>query len=313
MSGSSLKITVIGPGGVGGYFGARLAAAGNDVTFVARRSHLEAMRKDGLRLDSEIGPLHLKPVKVVADAREIEAADVILFAVKMRDTESAAQSLTGLTAKGATVFTFQNGVESAERVGRIVGAENVVPGVARIGSHISAPGVVKQIGAFARLEFAERDGRPSARTKAFFEACKHAGFGAVMPENIEREIWMKFAMLAPLAGMTALTRGPIGPIRVNAQSRALLQAAVEETVAVGMARKTGLQSADVGAVMKLIDTFPKEMMASMAHDLLAGKPIELEGLSGAVARLGEQAGVPAPTHKFIAQVLAPFVNGPANA
>jgi 2-dehydropantoate 2-reductase len=308
-----LKITVIGPGGVGGYFGARLAAAGNDVTFVARGAHLEAMRKDGLRLDSEIGPLHLKPVKVVADAREIKAADVILFAVKMRDTESAAQSLTGLTAKGATVFTFQNGVESAERVGAIVGAENVVPGVARIGSHISAPGVVKQIGAFARLEFAERDGKPSARTKAFFEACKRAGFGAVMPENIEREIWMKFAMLAPMAGMTALTRGPIGPIRANEQSRALLQAAVEETVAVGMARKTGLQSADVGAVMKLIDTFPNEMMASMAHDLLAGKPIELDGLSGAVARLGEQAGVPAPTHKFIAQALAPFTNGPANA
>ncbi len=141
MSGEPLKITVIGPGGVGGYFGARLAAAGNDVTFVARGSHLEAMRKDGLRLDSEIGPLHLNPVKVVADAREIAAADVIMFAVKMRDTESAAQSLTGLAAKGATVFTFQNGVESAERVGRIVGDENVVPGVARIGSHISAPGV----------------------------------------------------------------------------------------------------------------------------------------------------------------------------
>ena len=214
-----------------------------------------------------------------------------------------------LVAKGAAVFTFQNGVESAERVGAIVGAGNVVPGVARIGSHISAPGVVKQIGTFCRLEFAERDGKPSPRTTALLEACKRAGFEAVMPANIEREIWMKFAMLAPLAGMTALTRAPIGPIRANAQSRALLEAAVKETVAVGMALKTGLEPADVGTVMKLIDTFPKEMMASMAHDLLAGKPIELDGLSGAVARLGKSCGVPVPTHTFIAQALAPFTNG----
>ncbi len=305
-----MKITVIGPGGVGGYFGARLAAAGEDVTFVARGSHLEAMKKSGLRLDSEIEPLHVNPAKVVADAREIAAAEAILFAGKMRDTESAALSLTGLTAKGAAVFTFQNGVESAGRVGAIVGPENVVPGVARIGSHISAPGVVKQIGKFARLEFAERNGRPSPRTTALLEACKRAGFDAVMPQNIEREIWLKFAMLAPLAGMTALTRASIGPIRANAQSRALLQAAVEETVAVGVARKTGLEPADAGAVMKLIDTFPKEMMASMAHDLLAGKPIEIDGLSGAVARLGAESGVLVPTHTFIARALAPFVNGP---
>jgi 2-dehydropantoate 2-reductase len=308
MSGP-LKIAVMGSGGVGGYFGARLAAAGNDVTFVARGSHLEAMQRDGLKLDSEIGPLHLKPVKVVADAREIATADVVMFAVKMRDTEDAARSLTGLTAKGAAVFTFQNGVESAERVGRIVGAENVVPGVARIGSHISAPGVVKQTGTFCSLEFGERDGRPSARTKAFAEACKAAGFAAKVPANIEREVWMKFAMLAPLAGMTALTRGPIGPVRANPDSRALLEAAVAETVAVGVALKTGLTAADAGDLIKLIDGFPAGLMASMAHDLLAGKPIEIEGLSGAVARLGRQAGVPAPTHTFIAQALAPFRDG----
>ena len=313
MTGSPLKITVMGPGGVGGYFGARLAASGNDVTFVARGSHLEAMRKNGLRLDSEVGPLHLNPVKVVADAREIAAADVVLFAVKMRDTESAAQSLKGLTAKGATVFAFQNGVESAERVGRIVGKEHVVPGVARIGSHISAPGVIKQIGVFTTLEFAEADGKPSARVKALADACKAAGFAAKVPENIQREVWMKFAMLAPLSGMTALTRGPIGPVRANPQSRALLETAVQETVAVGVALKTGLTPADAGSLMKLIDGFPTGLMASMAHDLMAGKPIEIDGLSGAVARLGEANGVPAPTHRFIAQALAPFRDGPPKA
>jgi 2-dehydropantoate 2-reductase len=304
-----MKITVMGPGGVGGYFGARLAAAGNDVTFVARGAHLAAMRKSGLRLDSEIGMLHLDPVQVVADAGEIAAADAIIFAVKMGDTENAARSLQPLVAKGATVFTFQNGVESAERIGRILRAGNVVPGVARIGSHISEPGVVKQIGTFARLEFAESNGKPSARTATFHAACKQAGFEATLSPNIQREIWMKFAMLAPLAAMTALTRGPIGPVRANEQSRALLQAAVEETVAVGVALEIGLESADTAKVMHLIDTFPNTMMASMAHDLLAGKPIELDGLSGAVVRLGSRCGVPTPTHRFVTQALAPFVGG----
>lgn len=304
-----MKIAVIGSGGVGGYFGARLAAAGHDVTFVARGTHLDAMRKSGLRLDAELGPLHLDPVRVVADAAEIPAADAVLFAVKMRDTESAAESLRPLVKKGASVFTFQNGVESAERVGRIVGPGNVVPGVARIGSHISAPGVIKQIGTFCRLEFAERDGKPSPRTTALFEACRRAGFDAVVPKNIQREVWMKFGMLAPLSGMTALTRTSIGPLRANAQSRALLEALVKETVAVGMALHGGLRSSDVDDLIKLIDGFPSGLMASMAHDLLAGKPIEIDGLSGAVARLGKQCGVPVPTHAFIAQALAPFANG----
>jgi 2-dehydropantoate 2-reductase len=227
----------------------------------------------------------------------------------MRDTDNAARSLQPLVAKGATVFTFQNGVESAERIGRILGAGNVVPGVARIGSHISEPGVVKQIGTFARLEFAESNGKASARTAAFHVACKEAGFEATLSPNIQREIWMKFAMLAPLAAMTALTRGPIGPVRANEQSRALLQAAVEETVAVGVALEAGLEPADTVKVMQLVDTFPKIMMASMAHDLLAGKPIELDGLSGAVVRLGSRCGVPTPTHRFVTQALAPFVAG----
>jgi len=184
-----------------------------------------------------------------------------------------------------------------------------VPGVARIGSHISEPGVVKQIGTFARLEFAESDGKASARTAAFHAACKEAGFEAAISPNIQREIWMKFAMLAPLAAMTALTRGPIGPVRANAQSRALLQAAVEEAVALGVAQKTGLVPEDAARTMKLIDSLPPEMTSSMCHDLLAGKPIEVEGLSGAVTRLAEEHGLAAPSNAFIAAALAPFVDG----
>jgi 2-dehydropantoate 2-reductase len=309
MSNAPLKVTVMGPGGVGGYFGARLAAAGSDVTFVARGAHLEAMRARGLRLDSEIGPLHLAKVKVVADAREVPAADVVIFAVKMRDTEQAAEGLRGLVGKGASVFTFQNGVEGADRIGAILGADKVVQGTARIGASILEPGVIKQIGTFARLDFGERDGRPSARTTTFLEACKAAGIDAHLSDNIQRELWLKFSMLAPMAGMTALTRGPIGPIRANPQSMALLRSAVDEVIALGIALKTGLTAEDAQRIMKGIDGLPKQMMASMAHDLLAGKPIELNGLSGAVARLGQQQGVPVPTHTFITQALAPFTDG----
>jgi 2-dehydropantoate 2-reductase len=300
---------VMGPGGVGGYFGARLAAAGSDVTFVARGSHLEAMRRNGLRLDSDIGKLHLSPVKVVADAREIAAADAIIFAVKLGDTEAAAESLKALVAKGATVFTFQNGVESAERIGKVVGAGAVVPGVARIAAHIIEPGVIRQAGNFARIEFAEADGRPSARTAAFLGACKDAGIDATLSANIGRELWMKFAMLAPHAAMTALTRGPIGPVRANPQSRALLQSLVEETVAVGVALKAGVEPTDTAKIMQGFDGMPKGFLASMAHDILAGKPIEVDHLSGVLVRLGDKSGVPTPSHRFITQALAPFANG----
>lgn len=304
-----MKIAVMGPGGVGGYFGARLAASGNDVTFVARGAHLEAMRRSGLRLDSQLGRLHLEPVNVVPDAREIAAADAVLFAVKMRDTESAAESLRALAAGGATVFTFQNGVESAGRIGKVVGPGSVVEGAARIASHILEPGVIKQTGDFAILEFGEPDGRPSARTEALHAACVQAGIAATLSRNISRTIWAKFAMLAPVSGMTALTRGPIGPVRANAKSRRLLEAAVDEVVALGVALKTGLVPEDARRTMKLIDGLPDGMMASMCHDLLAGKPIEIEGLSGTVARLAEERGLAAPTNAFIAAALAPFVDG----
>ncbi len=305
-----MKIVVMGPGGVGGYFGARLAVAGNDVTFVARGAHLEAMRSKELRLDSEIGSLHLDPVKVVADAAQIPAADAILFAVKMRDTESAAESLRGLVAEGATIFTFQNGVESAERIGRVVGAGSVVEGAARIASNIPEPGVIKQIGKFAMLEFGERGGKPSARVAALHEACVAAGINATVSADISRTLWLKFAMLSAVSGMTALTRGPLGPIRDAAESHALLKAAVEETVALGLALRTGLVAEDAANTIKLIDALPRPMMASMCHDLLAGKPIEIAGLSGAVARLARENGVAAPTHTFIAAALAPFADGP---
>jgi 2-dehydropantoate 2-reductase len=211
--------------------------------------------------------------------------------------------------KGAVVYTFQNGVESTERIGRVVGPGAVVPGVARIAAHIIEPGVIRQAGNFARIDFAEADSKPSARTAAFHKACRDAGIDANLCPNIGRELWMKFAMLAPHAAMTALTRGPIGPVRSNPKSRALLQSLVEETVAVGAALKTGVGPDDAAKVMQGYDAMPKGFLASMAHDILAGKPIEVEHLSGVVVRLGRESRVPTPSHTFITQALAPFADG----
>ena len=303
-----MKIAVMGPGGVGGYFGARLAAANHDVTFVGRGAHLEAMRREGLRLDSEIGGLKL-PVKVAAHAREIGAADAIVFAVKLGDTEHVAEQLQALVAGGATVFTFQNGIESAEHIGRLLGAHNVVPGAARINARISAPGVITQRGPFASLEFGEADGAPSARTTAFLAACKGAGISASLSADISRTLWLKFAMLAPMSGLTALTRGPIGPVRADPQARQLLEAAVREVVALGMAEDVRLEPADADAVLKTIDGLHPAMMASMCHDLLAHKKLEIAGLSGAVVRRGRARGVAVPTHTFITQALSLFADG----
>lgn len=304
-----MKIAIMGTGGVGGYFGARLAAAGNDVTFIARGSHLAAMRANGLRVESTFGDLHLQPAKVVATPAEVEGADAIMFAVKLGDTEGAAEALAPLVAKGAAIFTFQNGVEGFDRIATKIGREHIVPGVARIASHISTPGAIKHEGKFARLEMGEADRRESQRVTAFHAACKAAGIDALIAPDIRRAQWIKFAMLAPFSGLTCVTRQTIGPLRSTPGTRALIEAAVGEVIAVGKAVGIDLKDEDRGAVLKLIDALHDTMTTSMAHDLAAGKPLEVDWLSGSVVRLAERHGVPAPTHRFITQALSVHAAG----
>ena len=304
-----MKIVVMGPGGVGGYFGARLAAAGEDVTFVARGAHLAAIQKNGLRIDSaERGHVTIKPAKAVADPREAGSADVILFAVKMTDTKAAAEAIKPLVDKGAFVITFQNGVQSVDDLTPIVGRAAIVPGVAYIGSVIGEPGVIRHTGKMAKIAFGEADGAESPRVKAFAAACQKAGFDFDASRDIKRLLWKKFAMLAPMSGMTALTRSPIGIPRSNPESRKLLLAAVAEVVAVGV-KLGALKGEDEADAVKTIDALLPGMMSSLAHDLAAGKPLEIFGLSGGVVRLGQACGVPTPTHEFIMRALAPFAAG----
>ena len=300
-----MKILVVGSGGVGGYFGGRLAAAGNDVTFVARGAHLEAMQRDGLTLDSALGNATAKPVKAIADAGDMQGVpDIVMFATKLGDTESAAKTLAAVAGPETSIVTFQNGVDGPEILRAALPGVHVLPGVARIASHISKPGTIEQRGPFARIEFGEPDGTKSPKLEAFHAVCKAAGIDAILSSDIQRGVWMKFAMLAPFSGLTALTGSTAGPIRETPGTRALMENAVKEVIAVGMAAGVPLKAEDFAGVWKAIEANPPAMTSSMAHDRRAGKPLEVNFLSGAVVRLGERHGIATPTHKFIVQSLA---------
>ncbi|MGE0765688.1 MAG: 2-dehydropantoate 2-reductase [Hyphomicrobiaceae bacterium] len=300
-----MKILVMGSGGVGGYFGGRLAGAGSDVTFVARGAHLAAMQREGLMLDSDFGQLTVKPARAVGDPAEIGGkVDIVMFATKLGDTAAAAASLAPVVGPETIVITFQNGVEGPELIAKALPGAHVAPGVARIASHIPRPGVIEQRGPFARIEFGEADGAASPKLEAFHAACKAAGIDAILSGDIQRGLWMKFALLAPFSGLTTLTGSTAGPIRETPGTRALMEAAVKEVIAVGKAAGVNLTDDDFALVWKGVEGNPRGMTSSMAHDRKAGKPLEVNYLSGAVARLGKLHGVPTPTHTFITQALA---------
>jgi 2-dehydropantoate 2-reductase len=305
-----MKIGIIGAGGVGGYFGARLIAAGEDVTFVARGPHLKALQQRGLRLESPKGDLHLKNVKATSDVASIGPCDVVLLTVKMYDLDTAAAMIAPLIGDTTAVITLQNGVEALDIVGRHVGPGHVVGGVAYVAAVIAEPGLIRHTSLDA-LIFGELDGRPSARLQSFEAACQRAGFGARVSDQIEIDLWAKFSRLSVFSGMTAVTRSPIGVLRDDAELYAMLQAACEETIRVGRARGVALPDTLMGEILQMVQGLPHHAKASMLEDLERGRRLELPWLSGAVVRLGKEAGVATPIHSFIATVLKPHVNGAA--
>lgn len=299
-----MRILIMGSGGVGGYFGGRLAAAGNDVTFVARGAHLAAIQKDGLLLDSVLGEARVKPAKAVLDPATAGKPDIVIFATKMVDAEAAAAQLKPAIRPDTIVIAFQNGVEGADVVKRVLPEAHVIPGVARIASHIPRPGVIEHASKFARIEFAEPDGSKNPKLEAFLALCKAAGIDAIMPADIRRAQWIKFAMLAPFSGITALTGHAAKELRAAPGTYALIRSAVQEVIDVAKAEGIAIKPDDFESVMKTIDQLPDHMVSSMAHDKRAGKPLEIEWLSGGVARVGARRGVPTPTHTFFAQALS---------
>ncbi len=303
-----MRIAVMGAGGVGGYFGGRLAQAGNEVAFIARGRHLEALRANGLTLKSPLGDAQLK-VSVVENPADAGSAEVVLFAVKLWDTESAAERIRPLVAGGGVVIPFQNGVESIERIGRVLGKQRVMGGAAYIAARIGEPGVIVQTGKMARLRFGAVEPSQRAAAQAFHAACVQAGIEAELTDDIVRVLWEKFVLLVAISGTTTVSRSRIGVVRADPDLRWLLETAMRETWRVGMKRGVALADDLVAATLKMVDSLPAEMTSSMHGDLDAGNRLEAPWLAGAVARMAQGLGVEAPANRAIYAALKPFVEG----
>lgn len=304
-----MRIAVMGSGGIGGYFGARLALSGSDVTFIARGRHLAAMHEHGLRIESELGGMHVPNVRATDDPAAIGPVDLVMIAVKLWDTEVAARQVLPLVERGAAAVSFQNGVQKDDVLRGILGSGAVLGGVSYIGASIKEPGVITHNGKMQRLIIGEFDGSRSARADSFIEACTAAGINAELSSDINRAIWEKFCFLVGHSGATASSRLPIGPIRENPQSRAFLADLIREAVAVGRARGVALPEDFTEGRLAFIDTLPAAMSSSMLTDLERGNPLEVPWLSGGVVALGKAADVPTPCNRAVADILAPHAAG----
>jgi len=299
-----VRIAIMGAGGVGGYFGGRLAKGGADVVFIARGATLATLLKDGLRIRSQLGDLHLPKVVASDDARKLGRVDLVLLGVKLWDTEAAARAVAPLVSGETAVVSFQNGVDKDDILRGVLGDDAIIGGVSYIAASIAEPGVIAHTGTMQRLVFGEYDGRRSARCQAFLEACKRANIEAELSGDIQRAIWEKFVFLVGLSATTATMRATIGPIRSNPQTRAFLLDVMREVVQVGRARGVGLAADYAESRLAFCDTLPETMTSSMAVDMERGNRLETPWLSGGVVRLGAAVGAATPLNRAIADILA---------
>ena len=294
----------MGSGGVGGYFGARLAQSGCEVHFIARGAHLAAMREQGLKVESGLGEVHLKPVRATDDPATLPRMDLVLFSVKLWDTEAAARSIKPLFGPDTAIVSFQNGVQKDDVLRGVFGEKAVMGGVGYIATTIGRPGVIKHTGTLQRLVFGEYDGSASPRAQALLEACRKGGIDAELSTDIRRQIWEKFVFLVGLSGTTTTMRVPIGAIRADPRARAFLLDLMREAVAVGRAHDVALEKDYAEKRLAFCDGLPEDMTSSMHHDLERGNPLEVQWLSGGVVQLGEKAGVPTPANRAVWDILA---------
>jgi 2-dehydropantoate 2-reductase len=305
-----MRIAVMGSGGLGGYFGARLALGGAEVHFIARGKHLQALRSEGLRVEGP-EPMQLPHVDATDDARAIGVVDVAMLCVKLWDTEAALEQMRPLVGPRTAIVSFQNGVLKDDAIRAAYGAKHVMGGVGYIAATVDRPGVIRQTGPMQRLLFGEFDGSRSARGEALLAACLAGGIKAELSDDIGREIWQKFIFLAAFSGATTTMRKPIGPIRENAQTRAFLRDVMREVVAVGRAHGANVAEDFAEVRLKLADDVAWDMTSSMHHDLERGNPLEVRWLAGAVVELGRAKGVATPLNRAIADILALHADGAA--
>ncbi|MCB1763167.1 MAG: 2-dehydropantoate 2-reductase [Gammaproteobacteria bacterium] len=303
-----MRIAIMGAGGLGGYFGARLCKGGADVHFIARGKHLKAMRSEGLRVEGP-EPIHIATVHATDEPKEVGIVDFVMICVKLWDTEAALRQISPMVGAGTTLISFQNGVLKDHSLRAAYAESQIMGGVGYVAATIDRPGVIRQTGPMQRLLFGEFDGSLSARGQALLEACLAGGINAELSSSIVREIWQKYVFLVGLSGTTTTMRKHIGPIRENEQTRAFLLDVMREVVAVGRAYGVDLPEDYAEARLQLADDVAYDMTSSMHHDLERGNPLEVRWLSGGVVELGQQKGVPTPLNRAIADILALHASG----
>jgi 2-dehydropantoate 2-reductase len=306
-----MRVAIMGSGAVGGYFGARLAAGGSEVTFIARGAHLAAMRERGLTVESPLGDISLPQVSASDNPRTIGPVDLVIVAVKLWDTEQAARQIEPLVRAGASVVSFQNGVQKDEILGRVLGEPAVMGGVCYVGASIVRPGVNGHVGKMQRLVLGEYEGRRSARAESKLESCRRGGIDAELSADIKRAIWEKIVFLVAMSGATSSIRMTIGPIRENPRTRAFFLDLMREVVAVGRACGIALGEGFPDQRMTFCDGLPPEMTSSMHNDLERGNRLEVNWLSGSVVDIGKSVGVATPLNRAIRDILTLHADGKA--
>ena len=298
-----MRIAVLGSGGIGGYYGALLAKAGHDVSFIARGAHLEAMQQRGLTLRTPDGDSTI-PVTAVADTGTVGAVDLVLFCVKSYDTGPAAQALAPLMARDTAVVSFQNGVDNVQAIASVVGSGAVLIGVVYNALQLAGPGLVQRTGGDGKIVLGELGGALTERVQRIASAFQQTGVAHQVSTDIDRVLWEKFLFIAGVGGVTALARSGIGPLLASPGGRMLLTTSCEEIAAVALAERVPLPADAADRAVEQAATLPPQWRSSLARDLEDGRRLEVEALSGAVVRRGLKLGVPTPIHRTIAACLS---------
>ena len=300
-----MRIAVFGAGGVGGFFGGRLAHAGEDVTFIARGEHLRAIKAGGLKVESPSGDFVVFPAKATDDVTEVGEVDLVILGVKAWQVPEAAHEMKPLAGSRTTVLPLQNGVDAVSQLVAELGSDRVIGGLCRIVSFVVGPGHIRHAGFTPSIIIGELDNRRTARTDTIEQVFKNAGLEISVAADIQVALWTKFLFIASFSGVGAMANAPAGVVRSDPKWRSHLLNAMEEIYALAHARGIKLPANSVDTVMASVDSLPEEATSSMQRDVAAGKPSELESQNGAVVRMAREAGIDVPTHTLIYQTLKP--------
>ena len=301
-----MRIVVFGTGGVGGYFGGRVAQSGEDVTFIARGEHLRAIQTSGLRVDSPFGDFLIHPAKATDDVTEAGQADLVIVAVKAWQVPEVARAMKPVVGPATTILPLENGVEAPDQLAAELGSERVIGGLCKIVSYIVEPGHIRHAGFEPSVTFGELNNRRTKRVERIQETFTKAGISSTVATDIKVALWTKFLFIISFSGIGALRGKPAGEIRTNPESRALLLKAMDEVYAVGRARGVDLPEDSVEKAMATVDSLPDDGTSSMQRDIASGRPSELESQNGAIVRMAREVGVEAPTHELIYNTLLPL-------